>query len=247
MKRDQVVLNNNIENIDCSSIRLEIVPRTSDVGEIYTLRVFGTNNTHPQWNTWVWERADKYLVGGAINDNPVWISVQTGGITHIQGGDDWVFRVKWVTPNCTHYSNDSGYERWNPQSKYYAKVNIVDTDLTGIGTLNISSVFNLGSGFNIDSTTDRITNVSGTIQYVQVTISLGARIDVSLLLSVYKNGVAIPNFKILHEISSVTTLSFTDIITMNNNDYLTFVYDADADNLYGNIIVETVDSYINIS
>ena len=233
---------------DCPTIELFINPVEPSAHEHPVLHITGLLPSNTGWDTWVWQVAGRFDVNGDEVLTPIWLNAQTGGLEFNAMGDDNIVRVKLQIGNCVYYSNESGYEKPNPSNKYYAKANIVDTAVTGVGILNISNVLNLGNGFNIDPTTDRITNVSGTIQYVQVTISLGARVDDSFSLFVSKNGVEIPNFKIVHEIpSSVVTLSFTDIIILNNNEYLTFEYNClDTDNIYGNIIVETINSYINI-
>jgi hypothetical protein len=232
---------------DCPTIELFIPPFITDVGNEAVLNIDGITGASPLWNTWKWQVAVNYLP--TPTPNPTWVDAQTGGLTYTINTDDTIIRVVLTNGNCIYYSNESGYEKPNPSNKYYAKANIEDVVITGTGTLNISNVLNLGNGFNIDPTTDRITNITGTQQYVKATINLGVKLGTTFLLTVHKNGIAIPNFKIYHEeISDITTISFTDIVIMNNNDYLTFVYDADAnaENMYGNIIVETINSYINI-
>jgi hypothetical protein len=227
---------------NCAPINLEIT-EVNGPGTTAYLDVEGILPTDALWDTWEWQINLDWVFNA---DNANWVTSQTGGLLFNVGADEASVRIKFTKGSCIYYSNVSGmYD--HPSNKYYAKANIDDITITGTGTLNISNVINLGNGFNIDPTTDRITNVTGAQKYVKVTLSLGFRVDLDFLLSVYKNGVLVPNFSILDHSATSTTASFSDIVIMDNNDYLTFVYDVSmpSDGIYGNIIVETIDSYIN--
>lgn len=102
-----VVLNGEVS--PCAPINLEVVPRNSDVGSVYTLHISGIDNLSPLWDTWEWQTADKYSVGNIINPAPVWSAAQTGGGTYTQVGDDLIIRVVLTSGDCVYYSNESGY------------------------------------------------------------------------------------------------------------------------------------------
>ncbi len=94
----------------CPQIVLDVLAQVSAIDSVYTLNVGGTTNANPDWNTWVWQTANKFSAGTTINANPTWANVQTGGITYTQTATDKIVRVIWTIGSCSYTSSISGLD-----------------------------------------------------------------------------------------------------------------------------------------
>ena len=115
----------------CPDINLQLTAFDGDASTPVSLFVDGILPSDPLYNTWVWERADKYGVGTAYNTNPIWTSLGTGLITRF-AGDDSIVRVRLNYNGCVYYSNVVGYDGdFNSGSTI-----VTDGTITGNGTLS---------------------------------------------------------------------------------------------------------------
>ena len=93
----------------CPDINLELTPGLQDTTTILKLYVDGIDNTHPAWDTWVWQTS-----AGWFDPlyNATWVDYPTvGNDTFGISADDTNVRVKLTYNGCTYYSNVSGIER----------------------------------------------------------------------------------------------------------------------------------------
>jgi len=114
----------------CPDINLQLTAFDGDASTPVSLFVDGILPSDPLYNTWVWERAEKYGAGAAYNTNPIWTSLGTGLITRF-AGDDSIVRVRLDYNGCVYYSNVVGYDGdFNSGSTI-----VTDGTITGNGTL----------------------------------------------------------------------------------------------------------------
>jgi len=216
MSKTQSRLGVTIPNQDqCLPINFYIPPFDTDVGVEAVLHVSGITNVHPLWDTWKWQISVNFLgtPPDLYSTTATWVDAQTGGLTFTVGTDDTIVRVVLIDGDCIYWSNESGFENLILTSTPYGTAYSASHTVVGadpVAKVNFSTASSSSGYLSASAVTDSFAAASQAliwkIEYSGwLQFAAGGQ---SLLLSVYINGVSVPQL--------------TQTIKTSNGEYLPF-------------------------